>query len=219
MKISAEKCTSFRICKTRDSWYLEDPRIETIDGKRIPYADADTHIKYLGRKISPWKGLVAEGLEQDFSTTLERVERMALKPHQKVCLISDHLVPQFIYTLVMALVPVTTIKRLDQELRRTIKSILHLPQCTTNGFIYGKKLDGGLGIPKLEIIVISSGLKMGLKFIRSDDPVMRAICEESQLETRLQRIALGARIEWPVSGPEVNDRFKLREKSYNAGHP
>jgi hypothetical protein len=57
-----------------------------------------------------------EGLEEDFRATLQRVERLALKPHQKARLISVHLIPQFIYTLVLALTPAATIRRLDQEL-------------------------------------------------------------------------------------------------------
>jgi hypothetical protein len=212
MKISAEKCTAFRICTRQDSWFLEDPTLQTNDGTKIPYAGADTTLRYLGGKISPWKGLVAEGVEEDFRTTLKRVETTALKPHQKINLISAYIVPQFIYTLVLALVPVTTVRRLDQELRRSIKSILHLPQCTTNGMVYAKKSDGGLGVPKLETTVVSSALKMGLKFMDSEDPVMRAICDESQLKNRLKRIALAGRIAWPINGPEVIDRFKLREK-------
>jgi uncharacterized C2H2 Zn-finger protein len=118
MKISAEKCTAFRFRTLKDSWYLEDPMLETVGGKKIPYADADTNIRYIGGKISPWKGLTVEGIEEDFRTTLKRVETAALKPHQKTNLISDYIVPQFIYALVLALVPVTTIRRLDQELRR-----------------------------------------------------------------------------------------------------
>jgi hypothetical protein len=89
-------------------------------------------------------------------------------------------------------------RRLDQELRRVVKSIFHLPQCTANGLIYGRKVDGGLGIPKLETIVVSSSLKAGLKFMECDDPIMKAICEESHLEARVRGIAQGARIQWPI---------------------
>jgi hypothetical protein len=150
--------------------------LETADGDKIPYANASTYIRYLGGVISPWKGLVAERLEEDFRTTLQRVKRLALKPHQKARLISNYLIPQYIYTLVLALTPVTTMKRLDQELRRAVKNIFHLPQWTANGLIYARKADGGLGIPKLDTIVMSCSLKTGLKLMETDDPVMRAVC-------------------------------------------
>jgi hypothetical protein len=82
-----------------------------------------------------------------------------------------------------------------------VKSIFHLPQCTANGLIYGRKADGGLGIPKLETILVSSSLKAGLKFMECDDPVMKALCGESHFEARVRvrGIAQGARIQWPIT--------------------
>jgi hypothetical protein len=212
MKISTPKCSTFQINATRDSWYLTDPAIQSRDGDMIPYADAGTHIKYLGGRISPWKGLITEGLEDDFRNTLERIVHINLKPHQKARLLSQYIVPQFIYTMVLGMIPITTVRKLDQEVRRVMKIILHLPQCTSNGLIYGKKSDGGLGIPKLETILVSASLKAGLKFMESDDPVMKAVCEESQLESRMKAIAQGARIEWPIRTRVTIDRYKSREK-------
>jgi hypothetical protein len=70
MKISAQKCTAFQIHTTKDSWYIADQTLHNSEGDKIPYGDANTYIKYLGGKISPWKGLTAEGLEEDFKETL-----------------------------------------------------------------------------------------------------------------------------------------------------
>jgi hypothetical protein len=53
MLISVHKCRAFRILPTKDSWYLEDPALETVRGDKIPYADAKMTIRYLGGKISP----------------------------------------------------------------------------------------------------------------------------------------------------------------------
>jgi hypothetical protein len=48
--------------------------------------------------------------------------------------------------------------------------------------------------------------------MESADPVMRAVCSESQLEARMRGIAQGARIEWPIGQLQTIDRFKAREK-------
>jgi hypothetical protein len=48
--------------------------------------------------------------------------------------------------------------------------------------------------------------------MESGDPVMKAICEESQLETRMKTIAQGARIGWPIRTGETIDQYKSREK-------
>jgi len=50
MNISVNKCACF--VKTKDSWYLADPKLELRDGNGIPYASADIVLKYLGMKIS-----------------------------------------------------------------------------------------------------------------------------------------------------------------------
>jgi hypothetical protein len=142
MMISAPKCAAFQIIPTRDTWYIADPSLTTSTGDQIPHANADTCIRYLGGKISPWKGLTVEGLEADFEATLQRVERLALKPHQKAQLISVHLIPHVIYKLVLAVAPAATVRRMDGELRRVVKNIFHLPQCTANGLLYCKRRDG-----------------------------------------------------------------------------
>jgi hypothetical protein len=101
---------------------------------------------------------------------------------------------------------------MDQELRRVIKTIYHLPQCTTNGLLYCKRKDGGLGIPKLEVITASASLKLGLKFQHNMDPTMRVVFEESRLEKRLEMTAKAIRIQWPITRIEEIDKYKTREK-------
>jgi hypothetical protein len=183
-----------------------------MNGEQIPNLDANDRIRYLGGWISPWEGLVLEGIEDHLQTVLERVEHLALKPHQKAQLISAHIIPHYLYPLILAVPPITTIRKLDQELRRSIKKIYHLPSCTANGLIYCKKKDGGLGFPKLETVITGACLKTGLKFLDNDDPVMKAITEVSQIEQKLRKTAMAARLEWPLRGIEAINQYKLREK-------
>jgi hypothetical protein len=106
----------------------------------------------------------------------------------------------------------TTIRRMDQELRRVIKNIYHLPQCTANGLLYCKKEDGGLGIPKLETISASACLQLGLKFQQNTDPVIRVVYEESKLEERMRKIARSVRMHWPIAKRGEVDKYRAREK-------
>jgi hypothetical protein len=156
--------------------------------------------------------MTVEILEEDFEATLQRVERLALKPHQKADLISIYIIPHFMYSITMAVIPLTTIRRLDQTLRRVVKSIFHLPQCTADGLLYCKTKDGGLGIPRIVTMVVSITLKTGLKFTDSLDPVMRAVAAESKLEQRQREIAKMARLGWPIANSGVIDQYKAREK-------
>ncbi|GJQ68540.1 hypothetical protein Trydic_g14693, partial [Trypoxylus dichotomus] len=140
--ISAPKCACFRIAPAKDSWYL----------------------------ISPWAGISSENIKTELLATLQRVRNLALKPYQKVNLISTYLVPHYLYQLVTAVPPMTLLRCLDQELRVVIKDIYHLPQSTANGLIYCGKRDGGLGFPNLEVITVTSTLAAGYRFLNSTDP-------------------------------------------------
>jgi hypothetical protein len=80
--------------------------------------------------------------------------------------------------MVLAMVPMTTVCRMEQDLRRTAKTIYHLPKCTANGLLHCGKKNRGLGIPKLENTYATTALKMGLKFQQNSDPVMKAVFEE-----------------------------------------
>jgi hypothetical protein len=113
---------------------------------------------------------------------------------------------------VLAVVPVTTIRKLDQELRRVVKIFFHLLQCKVNGLLYCRKKDEGLRIPKLETMTVSSSIKAGLQFLESDDPVIRALAGESRLDARLSDIARAARIDWPIEGREDRPIQSQREE-------
>lgn len=211
MSISAAKCASFRIAITKDSWYLMDPGLALHSGEGIPYVDADTTLRYLSVRISPWAGIDIKSLRQNLCTTLQRNKKLALKPHQKVNLISTYLVPHYLYQLVLALPPVTLLRQLDQELRVVVKDIYHLPQSTADGFIYCGKRDGGLGFPKLEFLVVGSGLRTGLKFVESSDSTMRALADAAGMVNRLKSLAASARINWPIT-VDVLRKYKQNAK-------
>lgn len=102
MRIAAAKSAAFRIITTKDSWYLADPGLTLSSGECIPYADAGTALKYLGMKISPWAGIDIKGLKDNLCSALKRIGKLALKPYQKVDLISTYLVPHYLYKLVLA---------------------------------------------------------------------------------------------------------------------
>ncbi|PNF38083.1 hypothetical protein B7P43_G16079 [Cryptotermes secundus] len=83
---------------------------------------------------------------------------------------------------------------MDQDLRRSVKTIFHDLQCTANGLLHCGKKNGGLGIPKLETIYTMTALKMGLKFQLNSDPVMKAVFEETGLKQKLEDITRATRI-------------------------
>jgi len=84
---------------------------------------------------------------------------------------------------------------------------------TPNGLLYCSKRDGGLGVPKLEVLATSSALKQGITLLNSLDPVTHALLQETKLEQRLQGTAKAIRLQWPVLNFKSIDAFKKRMKS------
>jgi hypothetical protein len=112
MDISANKSAAFTV-STRDSWQIRDPNLSSKNGKKIPFAGAETKLHYLGGTFSPWKGLIAENIDIEYRDTLDSVLRRALKPQQKAELVTGYIMPHYLYTMVLAMVPVTTARKMD----------------------------------------------------------------------------------------------------------
>jgi hypothetical protein len=115
---------------------MAEPHLTLHNGQNIPPAHAAKRITYLGTEILPWRGLDNNNTEEEFHTTLIRTKRLALKPAQKITLISTYNVPHFLHILSVIIPTISMLKRLDRELRTVINDILHLPQSTANGLLY-----------------------------------------------------------------------------------
>jgi hypothetical protein len=59
---------------------------------------------------------------------------------------------------------------LYNEIRQTVKSILHLPASASSGFLYTQKKDGGLGLPRLANLVTLTYMKAGATLSRIGGP-------------------------------------------------
>jgi len=57
MYIAAEKCASFEIRPTSDSWYIANQDLCLPNGDKIPNSAVDSSLSYLGDDISPWDAL------------------------------------------------------------------------------------------------------------------------------------------------------------------
>jgi hypothetical protein len=128
MSISASKCAAFHIKPTKDSWIVADPGLALRSGEEVPYWGPGTSLSYLGVKISHWAGIDTTGLRANLAATLRRTQALALKPHQKLDLLSTYLVPHYLYQLLIATPAPTSLRNIDQELRVVVKNIFHLSQ-------------------------------------------------------------------------------------------
>ena len=104
MRITAEKCASFEVRPTNDSWYIADPDLCHSNGDMIPNSDADSSLSYVGSHISPSSGLNYKDLVAELDTTLlESCQSAQLIPHQKLFLSTPHPIQHFVQKTVVQL--------------------------------------------------------------------------------------------------------------------
>jgi hypothetical protein len=203
MCIAAEKCASFEIRTSKGSWNITNPDLYRTSGVKIPFSAADSSLCYLGGQVSPWYGLQYKDIVDQLASTLERCRGAHLKPHQKLTLTTEHLIPHVLHKTVLATPSISTIRAMDQTIRNHAKAVLHLPMSTPNGLLYCSKRDGGLGIPKLEALATRTVLKQGITLLNSLDPATHALLKESQLEQKLHSLAKAMRLPWPILSSEL----------------
>ena len=93
--------------KRKESWYITDPGLHLGNGDGVPSSTADSTLCYLGGHVSPWSGLQHRDLVDQLEGTFERVRRAQIKPHQKLTLITTHILPPFLHKLVFETPPNT----------------------------------------------------------------------------------------------------------------
>jgi hypothetical protein len=101
---------------------------------------------------------------------------------------------------------------MDSLIRVHVKDVLHLPASTPNGLIYCGKRDGGLGVPKLEVLSVSTALKLGLTLLTTADAKLKALFNNTGFEARMERLAKSARIHWPILNIKHIEAYKRHQK-------
>jgi hypothetical protein len=158
MQIAPSKCTALSIITTKDSLYLTNPHLYLTGRQNIPSATATDELSYLGGHVAPWSGLQHKQLVGKLQLVLRRLKGAFLKPYQKLNLHTT-IFPYFLHATSLSSTPITTIRNMDSLIRTHVKDFLNIPASTPNGLLYCCKRDGGLGIPKLETLAISTTLK------------------------------------------------------------
>lgn len=214
MSISASKSFAFQYKTRGKSWALVDPCIN-LQGERIPRVGADERLTYLGVQVSPWRdGVTLKGFEDGVAATMERLRALALKPHQRLALLKENLLPHWQYILTAVGPPCSVLKRVDATIRKALKLILHLPKCTTDGLFYSRCADGGLGVQKFEHAIPRYILSQGLKLGASQDALCRVVYGTTDYAKRLQNAAKQIGLSWPVTEQEIVKAKRVRQKQY-----
>ena len=146
LRANPGKCCklSLGVDKKAQKWFVSTSITLSVDGVSVPSIGPEDAYKYLGILVGP------DGKRQSYGSILEdgisNLTRAPLKPHQRLELLVNHLIPR----LVLGKVYRTQLSRMDRRIRLAARSWLKLPSDVPDAMLYSHIKDGELGIPNPE---------------------------------------------------------------------
>ena len=147
-----------------------------VDGNLLAYKDAFHPWKYLGVPFDDL-GRMPAAVDQ-LKTLLGRVSSAPLRPHQRLVILKQFLIPRFIHRLVAGPCPAAgRLEKLDLMVRKTVKgSWLKLESSVPNGFLYSHISHGGLDLPCFQTLIPRLRLGRMSQLMRSEYGVIKWLC-------------------------------------------
>jgi hypothetical protein len=148
LKVNSAKCHGFFIAGgTRTAGRINNCPPWKLGGAEIHMVGPKECVRYLGVDINPWKGVRKPDMVGELEAFGSRIGAAPLKPSQKVELLCTFAIPRLMYGATHSSVSQRVLLKTDLVIRRMIKEWLHMSPSTTNGLLYSKNVDGGLGVP------------------------------------------------------------------------
>ena len=140
----------FHIQSDGKTFTVNDTEPYEVDGRLIPWIKPEEATRYLGKTFGPWGGMSVPNLKQQIEEWARSVAAAPLKPMQALEIWRDTILPRIKARILHSRPSLALLKSLDAQIRGHVKSLLHLPEQTTNALIHARTKNGGLGITSLE---------------------------------------------------------------------
>ncbi|KAK9535952.1 hypothetical protein VZT92_005783 [Zoarces viviparus] len=222
MKVQPKKCHGFLIASRGKSFQINNCPAWDICGSPIHMAGPSESIKYLGIQVSPWKGLFMQDPTLLLQKWIGDIDDTPLDPIDKTALLKDYALTRLAYAANHCMARTTLLARLDGQVRLAVKKWLHLPMCTTDGLIYARTIDGGLGFPRLARTVPAMQVHRLHGLYHSTDDAIRKIAKQTISKESFRRAwqrAGGGMLELPTiespqkGRPEETQTRVIKRKS------
>lgn len=174
LQINIKKTAGFHCKPYRKTFLYNTQEKWKINGEPVNHIQPGELEKYLGARIDPWAGVTEDNWSVKLNTWISSLKETDLKPTQRLEILKTHMIPRIYYHLILTEASQNTVVKLDNIIKKAVKEILHLPADTTDGILYSKNKDGGLGIPKLEVQIPSAIIRKLESLERSQDAVISA---------------------------------------------
>ncbi|MGL5293946.1 MAG: reverse transcriptase domain-containing protein, partial [Aeromonas sp.] len=148
--------------------------------------------EFLGLSFN-WKGRITPKRTEELGRTLEEVRTAPLKPHQRLSILRDFMIPKLIHGLVLGEAHRNTLKKMDMLIRRAVRLWLRLPKDTSLGLLHSTTKQGGLSIPSLQITIPLAQKTRFQKLLRSADSLIQAVIHTKVFRSTLRRTEIPVR--------------------------
>ena len=182
LSVNPSKCKTLNIVvnEQRGVWACDSRPflkigLECIDALQV----LDTY-KYLGIEtgaLKPDNGPIYS----NFTCNLTKLDQAPLKPHQKVELCRDYIIPASTHTLNFSGPSKKALQSLDKATRRYIRRWLRLPRDTSLGVFHASTDAGGLAIPVLALTIPMIRCQRMVKISNGDDPLVVCLGSRNNL--------------------------------------
>lgn len=188
LAVNPNKCHGFFLSRHDTKPALNNCPPWLISGEPLHMIGGAESVKYLGIEINPWRGIMPSPIYRDLEALIPKIGAAPLKPSQKVELLRSYVLPRFLYVADMSEIPVSSLITCDRLIRRSVKQWLHLAHFVTDGLLYSKYRDGGLGLQKLSTQAPATRLRRLVGMINSEDPVTNAVCSLLSLSQKAKKL-------------------------------
>ena len=182
LSVNPSKCKTLNIVvnQKRGVWACESRPFLNIGLENIGALQVLDTYKYLGIEtgiLKPNNGPIY----CNFNNNLAKLDRAPLKPHQKVELCRDYLIPASMHMLNFSGPTKRGLQSLDKATRRYVRRWLRLPKDTSLGVFHASTDSGGLAIPVLALTIPVIRSQRMAKILGGDDPLVEILGSRDRL--------------------------------------
>lgn len=187
MAMNAKKCATMTLkqCGMLKKYYIDSVPCLEVEESVVPCLATDAaYYKYLGISIGPG-GIEFEPLRILLRTRMKLLAESRLDPQQKLMSLKIFLLPSLLHQLVLGAFLRGKLAQLDIDIRREVRSLLHLPHDVPLAFFYTSVREGGLGLMNVERDVIRMRKERTQKLVLASHPVLSYVISQSTSGAKL----------------------------------
>ncbi|CAB4037351.1 reverse transcriptase [Paramuricea clavata] len=169
-------------------WVIDHTPFLATNSGLIPSMSATGEYRYLGIMLGAGGAKVRGSLRKDLVQGLGNISRAPLKPHQRLVILRNFLMPKYLHELVLAPVGDGWLRWLDTTIRANVRQWLKLPKDTPIAFFHARVADGGLGVTSLRYSIPVLRRNRLEAVCSAVDPLSRALVDSSFFQEALNRL-------------------------------